>query len=134
MAKRNLGIIIRFKQLKKWSTQYVRLYCLNLESSSVIPVIGDGLWQFEQVQKRFLKNLYFREFHLYDNSLSYTELVLVYKFETLKVLRNVALFLLLQDLLYAGLDAPSIVDLAERECKVVQHLIQILLLTSSWPA
>lgn len=56
--------------------------------------------------KTFQRFLYFRDFQYYDYTIDYNELVSGYEVTTLAIRRDLALMLLLRDILRARLDSP----------------------------
>lgn len=111
-ANRNMGMIMRnSKYLKNTSSLKVLFFALvrsYLEYASTIwhPTSKLHTRKLEQIQKRFLRFLYYKDFGYYDYSITYNELVEGYELTTLGIRRDLALLLLLRDILTARLHSP----------------------------
>ena len=111
-----MGMVIRHsKNFKNTESLLVLFYALvrsHLDFVSTIwhPKKKTHIKSLERIQKRFLRFLYFRDFGYYDYSISYSELVLGYRLISLEVRRDLALMLLLRDILTNEFESPYLLE------------------------
>jgi len=105
-SKRNLGFIIRnagnFKKIQTLMILYFNLVRSNLEFGFLIwnpshsSASSKGL---EQIQKRFLKYLYYKTFQYYPTEIGYRELLQGFEILSLDRRRSIASLLFLYDII-----------------------------------
>jgi len=109
-SKRKLGFIFRnsknFKNIQTLLILYYALVRSNLQFGALIwnpntLAISKAL---EQIQKRFLKYLYWKTFDYYPNAMKYEELLSGFEIKSLENERRIVSLMFLYDVLKGGLD------------------------------
>ena len=111
---------------------YFALVRSHIDFADVIwhSMTGQQIEMLERVQKRFLKFLYYKDFSYYNSTITYGELVLGYETTTLRVRRDLALVMMLRNLLCARLDSPSLLEGINLYAPVRRYRTQTLFQTS----
>ena len=115
-AKRALGFIIRnARNLKNVKTLLVLYYALvrsHLEFAILVwnPHHANTIKSIEQIQKRFLRYLHYREFEYYPVDVGYGELLSGFEIQSLENRRKVISLMFLYDILRGEITDPEVLE------------------------